>query len=239
MLKVLAAGCSHTDKNFRSVWYPDLDTSWKKWPEVFSDKLGAECTNVGRSGYGNNRIFKSCMLELAKNKYDIVVILWSDSTRIDIYDSYTFFPCTNPNSRPPNNSSAKNNLMDEWIREGVDHKYYDLVAGIKMTIDNMFIIQEYCKAQGIKLIQMMYSGDFAPQDKTTKYHMSLMTMEYDLRKQLDKSCWGYPFNKINAKSIVYDELGADYSISVLDKHFSEQGHWILGNYFYETYNKLY
>lgn len=235
MLKVLAAGCSHTDKNYRSSWYPDLDTSWKKWPEVFSDKLGAECTNVGRSGYGNNRIFKSCMLELAKNKYDIVVILWTDCTRIDVYDSYTFFPCTHPNSRPPNNSSAKSNLMDEWIREGVDHNYYDLVASVKMTIDNMFIIQEYCKSNNIKLIQMMHSSGFSPEDPAVRYQMSVLTMKYELREKLDKSSWGYPFNKINAKSII----GEDYYISQLDKHFNEQGHWILGNYFYETYKKLY
>ena len=40
MKTLLAVGCSLTDKNFTSMFHPELDCSWPKWPEVVGKKLG-------------------------------------------------------------------------------------------------------------------------------------------------------------------------------------------------------
>ena len=39
MKKLIVSGCSYTAKEFLSSAYPDLDTSWPKWPELLGKKL--------------------------------------------------------------------------------------------------------------------------------------------------------------------------------------------------------
>ena len=61
MKKLIVSGCSYTDKNWYSDFYPELDTSWPKWPELLGKKLNMEVVNLGKSGAGNEYIYHSLL----------------------------------------------------------------------------------------------------------------------------------------------------------------------------------
>lgn len=237
MLKVLAAGCSQTDKNWKSYFHPQLDTSWDKWPKVFSDMIGAECKNIGSSGIGNERIFKKVMLELSKNNYDILLILWTDPTRIDIYDTHTFYPCLKSGTRPKTKDSAAADIKDMWIKEGYDLSYFKVDNSVSMLIHNMYIIQEYCKKNSIKLIQTLV-GSNSPEKESDRVAMKKMFLTHELSLKLDKSCYDYPFN-IALSRKVYRAIGESSVVSNEDRHFSAEGQRFAGKYFYEAYKSIY
>lgn len=50
------------------------------WPEL----LNMDLTNLSRANAGNTYIVETTMEELAKNDYDLVIIMWSPFDRVDI-----------------------------------------------------------------------------------------------------------------------------------------------------------
>lgn len=58
MSRLLTLGCSWSDPNFFSWMFPDLDTSWPKWPEIVAKEFDLELKNLGRGGSGNDYAFK-------------------------------------------------------------------------------------------------------------------------------------------------------------------------------------
>ena len=89
---LLASGCSFTDNNFRSIFHPEMDTSWSKWPELLAEKLDMECINLGRSGAGNEYIYNSIVdkfLQLDKSRIGLVIAGWSKYERRDWEEYYT------------------------------------------------------------------------------------------------------------------------------------------------------
>lgn len=54
------------------------------WPYRVKEMLNCEMTNIALPAMGNTYIHESTVAELAKNKYDLVLIMWCDSiVRID------------------------------------------------------------------------------------------------------------------------------------------------------------
>ena len=83
---LLVSGCSFTDKNWYSDFYPDLDTSWPKWPELLAEKLDMDCVNLGQSGAGNEYIYSSILDHVCSNttgKIGLVIAAWSQIHRKD------------------------------------------------------------------------------------------------------------------------------------------------------------
>ena len=44
--KLIVSGCSFTTKDYVSSTYPDIDTSYPKWPELLAEKLDMDCINL-------------------------------------------------------------------------------------------------------------------------------------------------------------------------------------------------
>ena len=86
MKTLLAVGCSLTDKNFTSMFHPELDCSWPKWPEVVGKKLGYNVVNLGESGNSNDAIFKSAQDYIIDHKVDMICGLWTQGHRLNIHD---------------------------------------------------------------------------------------------------------------------------------------------------------
>jgi|TARA_B100000902_G_scaffold219541_1_gene208544 hypothetical protein len=83
---LLVSGCSWTDPNFESVHHPEMDTSWKKWPEILAEKLELNLVNVAWSGSGNQYIYTSLLdkiVELDVNDIALVIAGWSKGCRSD------------------------------------------------------------------------------------------------------------------------------------------------------------
>jgi len=84
MKKLIVSGCSWCDTKFESVFHPELDCSWPKWPEMLAEKLGMECINLGKGGSGSEYIYNS-LLETVPHTSNIglVIAAWSKSERRD------------------------------------------------------------------------------------------------------------------------------------------------------------
>jgi len=83
---LLVSGCSFTDKNWYSDFYPEMDSSWPKWPELLAEKLDMDCVNLGQSGAGNEYIYSSILDYVCSNptgKIGLVVAAWSQIHRKD------------------------------------------------------------------------------------------------------------------------------------------------------------
>lgn len=83
---LLVSGCSFTDSNYISSYYPDMDCSWPKWPEVLAEKLDMECINLARNGGGNEYIYSSLFDEITNGFTDrigLVIAGWSQCQRVD------------------------------------------------------------------------------------------------------------------------------------------------------------
>jgi len=72
---LLVSGCSYTDKNFESIFHPNLDTSWTKWPELLAEKLNMNCVNLGYSGSGNDYVYSSLLDYIVKDNNDIGLVI--------------------------------------------------------------------------------------------------------------------------------------------------------------------
>jgi hypothetical protein len=87
---LLVSGCSYTDKNYQSIYHPEIDCSWPKWPELLAEKLNMECINLGKGGSGQEYIYNSILdysLKIKKEDIGLIIPAWSGASRRD-YQSY-------------------------------------------------------------------------------------------------------------------------------------------------------
>jgi len=85
---LLVSGCSWTDPNFESVHHPEMDTSWKKWPEILAEKLELNLVNVAFSGSGNQYIYTSLLDKIVElDNIALVIAGWSKGCRSDYEQS--------------------------------------------------------------------------------------------------------------------------------------------------------
>ena len=81
---LLVSGDSWTDSNFESVHHPEMDTSWKKWPEILAEKLELNLVNVAFSGSGNQYIYSSLLDKIVElDNIALVIAGWSKGSRSD------------------------------------------------------------------------------------------------------------------------------------------------------------
>ena len=80
---LLVSGCSYTDKNFKSIFHPNLDTSWDKWPEILAKKLNMNCVNLGYCGSGNDYVYSSLLDYIVQNNNNLGLIIsgWTRAVR--------------------------------------------------------------------------------------------------------------------------------------------------------------
>jgi len=86
MKTLLAVGCSLTDEKLESMFHPEMDCSWPKWPEIVGKKLGYNVVNLGESGNSNDAIFKSAQDYIIDHKVDMICALWTQGHRLNIHD---------------------------------------------------------------------------------------------------------------------------------------------------------
>jgi hypothetical protein len=71
-MRFLTSGCSFTGQQ-------QYRTGWPVWLEPYGS-----VTNLGMPGAGNRYIAESVMIELMRNKYDCVLVMWSGLQRLDL-----------------------------------------------------------------------------------------------------------------------------------------------------------
>ena len=87
MKYLIVSGDSNTTADFDSISHPDMDFSYKKWPELLAEKLGMKCINVAKCGQGNEFIYTTLRDEIVKiedkSEIGLVIAAWSQAPRKD------------------------------------------------------------------------------------------------------------------------------------------------------------
>ena len=79
---MLAAGCSFTDPAFSSLFHPDWDFSYDKWPDHVARQLKVKHENIGQSGLGNPEMANRISDYLYENpQIEYLFVLWSGYDR--------------------------------------------------------------------------------------------------------------------------------------------------------------
>ena len=115
MTKILFSGCSFT--------YGAGLPGGPKNPELWANQLAneftnPEITNIAETGKNNQWIFTETLNELVKNQYDVVVVGWTDTNRLNFnigletYNTSTMFAWDKPI-----NLVANTTVNDRWLQE--------------------------------------------------------------------------------------------------------------------------
>ena len=139
MKKLIVSGCSYTAKEFLSSAYPDLDTSWPKWPELLGKKLNMKVVNLAQDGAGNRFILQTLLDKIertSKDKIGLVMAAWSQANRDDWQTGM-------PISKWSNNRIKRPGDIYGWVRE---------------SLLGYITLQNVCKRYNIPLKQFQMIG---------------------------------------------------------------------------------
>ena len=131
---LLVSGCSNTEKDFVSELHPELDTSWPKWPELLAEKLDMDCVNLGKSGAGNEYIYRSLLDYITKNdtsNIGLVIPAWSQCNRKDYQEGN----------------------LGRWLNERIDPNG-DVFSWIKKSLDNFLSFKILCEKYNLPYMQV-------------------------------------------------------------------------------------
>ena len=234
---LLVSGCSFTDKNFISDYYPKLDTSWPKWPELLAKKLDMDCINLGKMGSGNEYIYTSLLDQIMKmNPSDIGLIIpaWTGAGRKDWKVKGKW---KNVELMPYSAYVATNGDIDWRIERSMTY-YYSL--------------QEICKNNNLPLKQFqmlpIFRGyDWDPikeihEDGRKNFRKKHLQTIYNnsFFNKIDDSFIGWPTeSSLGGFSIKMNALGAfteesyEWTISKRDNHPNAKGQEKIMEFIYD------
>ena len=241
MKKLIVSGCSYTAKEFLSSAYPDLDTSWPKWPELLGKKLNMKVVNLAFEGAGNRFILQTLLEAIertSKDKIGLVIAAWSQSNR----DDWQYFSDYKIHPQAPDNFKWSNNRIG---RPG------DVFSWVKESLLGFITLQNVCKRYNIPYKQFQMIGLFEPWIKGLERVMKdqlagLPRYEYkgnkeEHRKVLKALVKDYE-QFIDTNNFLLDTIEVPlahslndmiHRISKIDEHPNEQGQQKLAKIIYE------
>ena len=216
---LLVSGCSYTDKNYQSIYHPEMDCSWPKWPELLAEKLNMECVNLGRSGAGQEYIYNSILdytLNIKKENIGLIIPAWSGASRRDYQSNKNW-----------------NNIL--WDTKG------DMIYFIQRSLRYFYSFQIFCERFNFpyKQLQMisLYSIphnivydiniEIAKSTFTSSDYFSLLKFENFIGWPVMVKPGFFIRNKFD-----YNEK--KYLISKQDAHPNEEGHKLIAQTIYEN-----
>jgi len=131
---LLVSGCSNTEKDFYSELHPDMDCSWPKWPELLAKKLNMDCVNLGKSGAGNEYIYRSLLYYITRNdtsNIGLVIPAWTQCNRKDYQEGN----------------------LGRWTNARIDPNG-DVFSWMKKTLDNYVSFQILCEKYNLNYLHM-------------------------------------------------------------------------------------
>ena len=168
---LLAAGCSYTDANFKSNIELDYDCSFKKWPELLSNKLNMPVVNLGKSGIDNDMIFNNALKKIVEDHENIrlVCIGWTESLRFNLYHKiyYNFLEAVSPKQRlSVQNTEKKQKSIEaafplyKWIfkhfmdNQPPEHSKNLINIAVRDWLDMIHMLTSICEKYEIPIIHM-------------------------------------------------------------------------------------
>tara|TARA_Y100001972_G_scaffold103960_1_gene130608 strand:+ start:496 stop:1185 length:690 start_codon:yes stop_codon:yes gene_type:complete len=223
---LLVSGCSFTTHDFVSVYHPEKDCSYEKWPKILAEKLNMDCINLGRSGAGNEYISNTLIDQIEamdKSKIGLVIPAWSQCRRRD-YQTYF--------------ERSKSTI---WR-----HEMYDLHGDtrywIRKSLKTQYFFQIYCDYYNIpyKQVQMieLFKDNLKIKTTVEKEHYNVFAKSEVYFNKL-KNFIGETSSILSLQDVLTDnrargEKYEEFSLSSQDRHPSEKGHHLIAEYIYEN-----
>jgi hypothetical protein len=249
MKKLIVSGCSFTDKNFISISHPDIDFSFKKWPELLAEKLNMECINLAKSGQGNEYISSSLQDEIVRTKdksnIGLVIAAWSQAPRKD-YKEGTYWSSIRVN--PFGNLSFwvektlrfYMNFQIMCERFNIPYAQFQMIELFEHFLNGILPSEKEVLIEGKNPnIRAKYPGNTIKDEK--KILNSII--EYDTLLDTSKFI-GWPVARKLGGYIMQDKIdllkneNSNLRISKSDKHPNEKGHNILAKTIYLQLKKI-
>jgi len=226
---LLVSGCSFTDKNFISDHHPEMNTDWRKWPEILAKKLDMDLINVAKCGAGNEYIYSSLVDKIiTTDNIGLIISAWSQVHRKDWKKKNKWFN----NAETCNHSSFTD--MEPWIDKSLRYFYS---------------LQEVCKSKKIPYKAFCMLHPF----RGYTWNKRLNKLVTENRKELLQYIHNSPyFNKIDDSFIGwpgdpdlggfsikgdillgYGQESYQYAISERDNHPNAKGQLKIAEFIYE------
>ena len=222
-MKILTIGDSYSAHHeYHSLNLPKFEI----WPELISDRFDSILYNKAECGVGNYYIFNTLLDTLSTfNKFDLIVIMWSDIKRID--DEFGF----------------EDKLHYRTKYSHFDYKSYQFISRTRLTSRLFYLTNILSQKFNTPIIQCSGCGNV--------HHSIIESQYFDLIDT--KYMLGWPFNKklngmIMSDVFNKDEIFGDVSninqswkvdgdLVKYDRHPNEKGHQkmakIIGDYIVE------
>jgi lysophospholipase L1-like esterase len=104
------------------------------WPYLVSKLLNTPVTNLGVGGASNDYIFRTTVEQTIQTKYDIVIVAWSDTSRLEVCYKDTIL-CVNAHGR--------RNIP--WVPDYYKYSYNEKFGFRKWFVQTL-ALQQYLKS---------------------------------------------------------------------------------------------
>lgn len=250
-MKLVAAGCSWTDPNFKSIWN-EKHMYTRPWPTTLAKELGMDCVNLGRSG--------NCIEGVARDVIDYVTTYGEDGIGCVavLLPPWSRFRYGKTNVNPY--SVFFNNMNLEWknqLKAAADeYIYYHQTAEntVKYALTWMLMICEFLEkrnipyviAQGCKAFHEWHTKHVDAskyphsinENRMHKYVNTIVNSSITDELKDKPQLLGYPFSYAvggyGMKDALKEKWGdKSYTISKKDGHPSDEGHDYIAKLFHE------
>ena len=110
------------------------------WPNLLADTYyGVDVLNLGKPGASNDWIFTTAIERTAWERYDIVIVQWTDPGRMDLSISGNDIQGVNSSTQRLNKTDKK--WLDKYYKEFYDDEY-----AWRRTITQIIALQNYFKS---------------------------------------------------------------------------------------------
>ena len=116
------------------------DPHRQAWPNLLADTYyGVDVLNLGKPGASNDWIFTTAIERTAWERYDVVIVQWTDPGRIDLSISGNDIQGVNSSTQRLNKTDKK--WLDKYYKEFYDDEY-----AWRRTITQIIALQNYFKS---------------------------------------------------------------------------------------------
>tara|TARA_R100001460_G_scaffold4800_1_gene13441 strand:- start:13305 stop:14063 length:759 start_codon:yes stop_codon:yes gene_type:complete len=156
-------GCSYT-YGIGTGKHDNLETCSKYcYPTIISQLLDKEIINEAEPASCNFNIYRKFIKYIsAGNSPELVVIMWSDALRSEVFKPGLWDNSHFDNGINQITPQNTNNIKDYYLREAMEG-YYGFIAneskGALDTLTLMAGVQSICEAKNIPVIQMQYKSN--------------------------------------------------------------------------------
>lgn len=132
------------------------------YPTIAAKTLKQKHINQAEPGSCNFNIFRKFTKYISANNPDLVVIMWSDALRTEVFKPNLFDNSHYDNGINQITPQNTNNIKDYYLREAMEGYYGFVINETKAALDTLTLmasVQQLCESKNISVIQLQYKSN--------------------------------------------------------------------------------